>query len=126
MQLIIADWHKTHNRCPRIGGLGHNTNPLAGGEPARTAERDRRGKKILNLRVAVVRDLPNLAFTWNGRWFAHDENGGLTSRLRHSRRRLTPKCHSDNQISAMVQLDAPQLRRMNLNRQDAGVLVVIS
>ena len=66
MQLIIANRQKTHNDWLRIGGLGHNTNPLASGESAGTAEGDGRGKKILNLRVAAVSDLPNLASTWNG------------------------------------------------------------
>jgi len=63
MQLIIADWQKTHNHWRRIGGLDHNTNSLASGKSARTAEGDGRCEKILNLRVAAVNNLPNLAFT---------------------------------------------------------------
>src|SRR5476649_1207525 len=74
MQLIIANRQKTHNHWLRVGGPGHDTNPLAGGESARTAEGDGRGEKILNLRIAAVSDLPNLASTWKRCWFAHDEN----------------------------------------------------
>src|SRR6266704_627950 len=62
MQLIIADWQKTYIHWLRIGGLGHNTNPLASGKSARTAEGDGRVEKVLNLRIAVINDLPNLAF----------------------------------------------------------------
>jgi hypothetical protein len=32
----------------------------------------------LNVRVAAVRDLPNLAYTRKRCWFAHDTNCGLT------------------------------------------------
>jgi hypothetical protein len=78
MQLLIANRQKSHDNWLRVGGPGHNTNSLAGGESARTAEGDGRGKKILNVRVAAVNDLPNLAFTWKRRWFAHDTNCRLT------------------------------------------------
>jgi len=63
MQLIIANWQKTHNHWRRIRGFGHDTNSLASGKSARTTEGDGRCEKILNLRVAAVNDLPNLAFT---------------------------------------------------------------
>jgi hypothetical protein len=79
MQFIIAHRHKIHNRWLRVGIPSHDTNPLASSEPARTAEGDGRGKKKMNLRVAAVSDLPNLASTGKGRWFAHDTNYGLTT-----------------------------------------------
>ena len=44
MQFIIANRQKTHNDWLRVGGLGHNTNSLANGESARTAQGDGRGK----------------------------------------------------------------------------------
>ena len=63
MQLVIANWQKTHNNWLRIGGPGCNTNAFASGQSARTAEGNGRGKKILDLRIAAVNDLPNLAST---------------------------------------------------------------
>src|ERR1700690_725214 len=113
MQLVIANRQKTHHDWLRIGDPGYNTNALASGESARTAEGDGRGKKILNLRIAAVSDLPNLASTRKRCWFAHDTNCGLTSGLTLSQRRLTPKCNCDNQISATVQLDVPQPSTFN-------------
>jgi hypothetical protein len=64
MQLLIADRQKSHHNGLRVGGLCLNADTLASGEPARAAEGDGRGKKILNVRVAAVNDLPNLAFKW--------------------------------------------------------------
>jgi hypothetical protein len=71
MQLIVADWQKIQNRYLGIGGLRHNTNSLTSGESARTAEGDWRSKKKLDVRIAVVNDLPNLAFTNERCWFVH-------------------------------------------------------
>ena len=62
MQFNIANWQKTHDLL-RVDGLGHDTNALTRGESARAAERDGRAKKILNLRVTAISDLPNLTFT---------------------------------------------------------------
>jgi len=71
MQIIVADWQETHHHRRRIRGLGHNHNLLAGVKPASPIEGDRRGEKILNLRVAAVNDLPNLALARAWRWFVH-------------------------------------------------------
>src|SRR5690242_17080540 len=78
MQFIIANRQKAHSHWLRVGGPGHDTNPLASGEPARTAEGDGRGKKIMNLRIAAVSDLPNLASTGKRCRFAHETNYCLT------------------------------------------------
>ena len=63
MQFLIADWQKTHNCCLGIGGRSHKANPFASGKFARPAEGDGRCEEILNLRIAGVNDLPELAFT---------------------------------------------------------------
>jgi len=65
MQFIIAKRQKTYDRWLPVGGLGHDPNTLARRELARTAESDGRGKKILNVCVAAIDDLPNLTSTRN-------------------------------------------------------------
>jgi len=78
MQLIVADWQKTHNRWLRIAGLVHDTNPLPGAKSARSAEGDGRCEQILNVCVAAVNDLPNLAFTKERCRLVHVRGGRMS------------------------------------------------
>ncbi len=66
MQLSVANRQKIDHGWLRAGGLGRNTHPFTGSETAGAAEGDGRTEQKLNVHIAAVSDLPDLAAPGKG------------------------------------------------------------